>query len=94
MASRLVLKLNTGSSEIILSHIPMKIKFLLPAVFFFSFISVVPPYKIGDKINNFTLDNATDDARISLNDFAANKGIVLVFTVMTVHMPSFMKKDF
>jgi peroxiredoxin len=58
----------------------MKIKFLLPAIFLFSFIKVVPPYKIGDKINNFTLDNAADDKRISLTDFAINKGIVLVFT--------------
>jgi peroxiredoxin len=58
----------------------MKIKFLLPAVFLFSFVSLAPPYKIGDVINNFTLYNAADDTKVSLNDFAASKAIVLVFT--------------
>lgn len=58
----------------------MKTKFLLPAVFLFSFVGVVPPYQIGDKINNFTLNNASDDTRISLNDFISSKGVVLIFT--------------
>ncbi|HXA01727.1 MAG TPA: thioredoxin family protein [Cytophagaceae bacterium] len=58
----------------------MKINFLWPAIFLFSFIGVTPPYKIGDKINNFTLYNAADDTRISLNDFVASRGVVLVFT--------------
>jgi peroxiredoxin len=57
----------------------MKIKFLLPSIFFFSFVSEAPTYKIGDKVNNFTLHNAADDAKISLNDFIASKGVVLVF---------------
>jgi peroxiredoxin len=58
----------------------MKIKFLLPAMLLFSYVSLAQSYKIGDKVNNFSLNNAADDAKISLTDFAATKAIVMVFT--------------
>ena len=37
-------------------------------------------YKIGDKVNNFTLINAIDTAKVSLNDQLQSKGLVIVFT--------------
>jgi thioredoxin-related protein len=58
----------------------MKIKFLFFGLIFLSFITIEPPYKIGDKISNFTLVNAMDNASISLNDYASSKGVVLIFT--------------
>jgi peroxiredoxin len=58
----------------------MKIKFILSGLIFFSFMSVAPPYNIGDKISNFTLVNAMDNANVSLSDYASSKGVVLIFT--------------
>lgn len=37
-------------------------------------------YKVGDKINNFTLTNVIDNAQVSLSDYLKYKGVVLVFT--------------
>lgn len=45
----------------------------------FSFISKKDSYKIGDKIDNFTLKNI-DGKMISLNDYENEKGIIVVFT--------------
>jgi peroxiredoxin len=58
----------------------MKIKYILPVVIFFSFMSVTPPYNIGDKISNFTLVNAINNTSVSLSDYASSKAVVLIFT--------------
>ncbi|MFL5728120.1 MAG: thioredoxin family protein [Cytophagaceae bacterium] len=58
----------------------MKTKFLFVCLVFFSFITTPPPYNIGDKVSNFSLTNANDDASVSLNDLADRKGVALIFT--------------
>ena len=57
----------------------MKLKafLLLLVISAFKFQS---PYKIGDKIHDFSLTNATDNNKVSLSDYAKSKAIVLVFT--------------
>jgi peroxiredoxin len=37
-------------------------------------------YKVGDKINDFSLINAIDNNKVSLSDYSKSKALVLVFT--------------
>ncbi len=37
-------------------------------------------YKVGDKINDFTLTNSIDNSPVSLNSYASSKVVVLIFT--------------
>jgi peroxiredoxin len=57
----------------------MKLRALLLLPFISAFI-FQGPYKIGDKIDDFSLSNAVNNNKVSLSDFAKSKAIVLVFT--------------
>ncbi len=37
-------------------------------------------YRVGDKVENFTLTNAVDNQSVSLHNYLSQKGVVLVFT--------------
>jgi peroxiredoxin len=57
----------------------MKLKALIILILLSSF-NLQGPYKIGDKINNFSLVNAIDNMEVSLSDYSKDKVLVLVFT--------------
>ncbi|HVD98039.1 MAG TPA: redoxin domain-containing protein [Cytophagaceae bacterium] len=40
-------------------------------------------YKVGDKVDDFTLPNVKDKSTVSLNNYASSKAIVIVFTSHT-----------
>lgn len=42
--------------------------------------SLAQGYKIGDKVKDFTLVNCIDNSSLSLNSYAAEKGVVIIFT--------------
>ena len=57
--------------------------------FLFSlFISVFllpqpPPYSLGDRVEDFSLVNAVNNQRVSLSDYAGQKGVVIIFSSHT-----------
>jgi peroxiredoxin len=57
----------------------MKLKALL-FILVLSAYTFQDKYKIGDKINDFSLTNAVDNNKVSLSDYSKSKAVAIVFT--------------